>query len=419
MALGPLGAWRASHGRRRVLAAGLPLVAPRAARLGPCRDRRLGFLAAGIALAVAGAASAQVAPPDRTIGLVIGGWRFGLYETENAKTECPDGFQFKQAQNYAAQFPTPEARKAREQQFGYYVNRGPNGENAFYFPTTVTDPLPFRAAQGATAIGMDLDGDAQGQGAGASLPHGNFLSPTGERGVDNQLYRVIGCTPGWRKGGMIEGIVSQYLRSEAQPRLLLEITDVDSEVNDDSVVITTYRGRDPVAADSRDRLIPWLSQRIDYKSGRRYVQRLRGRITDGVLTTEPADVRLPSYEQPDMAGDRLIKRMRLRLTLTPTGAEGLLGGYVDLESWYLMYAKTWGAHTIADVEGWSGPATYQALKTFADYRDPATGRVTGISAAYEVSFARAFIVHTPQGDAVVAEALSAERPVPIRQTANR
>ena len=365
------------------------------------------------------AAPATAAAGPRTIGLVMGGWRFGLFESPNAKQECPEGFQFKQAQNYAAQFATPEARKAQEAKFGYYANRGPNGENVFYFPTTIKDPLPFRAAQGPTAIGLNLDGDETGKGGGDSLPHENFTSPQGEQGIDNQLYRVIGCTPGWRKGGMIDGIVSQYLRSETQARLLLEISGVDDELNDDDVTVTTYRGRDPVAADSKDNLIPWLSQRIDYKLGRRYIQRLKGRIVDGVLITEPTDVRLPSYEQPDMAGDRDIMKMRLRLKLTPRGGEGLLGGYVDIENWYLMYAKTWGAHSIADVQGWSAPATYQALRQFADYRDPATGQTTGISAAYEVSFARAFIVHTPQADAAIAAATQAGRAASIRQTASR
>jgi hypothetical protein len=263
--------------------------------------------------------------------------------------------------------------------------------------------------QGTKAYGLNLDGDEQGVGSAISAPHENFTSPEGERGIDNQLYRVIGCVPGWRKGGMIDGIVRQYLRSEVQARVLLEITGVDDEQNDGEVLITTYRGLDPVAEDTNGKLVPWLSQRIDYKRGLRYVHQLRGRIVDGVLMTAPADVILPSYEQPDMAGDRDLKRMQLRLRLTPTGAEGFLGGYVDLEQWYLMYAKTWGAHAIADVQGWSAPATYAALHRYADYRDPNSGELSGISAAYEVAFARTFVLHTKKGDADVLAALDARR----------
>jgi hypothetical protein len=354
-----------------------------------------------------------------TISLVLGSFDFALYQTPNAKQECPQGFQFKQAENYAAQFATPEAKKAQGEKFGYYTNRGPNGENVFYFPTAAKDPLPFRAAQGPTAIGLNLDGDLDGKGTAVSLPHEKFTSPDGEKGIDNQLYRVIGCTPGWRKGGMIEGIISQYMRSETQPRVLLEITGVQDEQNSPDVTITIYRGKDPVAADSTGKLIPWLSERIDYKSGRRYIQRIKGKIEGGVLITEPTDVRLPSYEQPDMFGDRDIRKMRLRLKLTPTGAEGLLGGYVDLDNWYLMYAKTWGAASIADIEGWSGPGTWQALHQYADYRDPVTGQATGISAAYQVQFARTFIIHTPQSDTVIAEALSGQKKPAANSVASR
>jgi hypothetical protein len=71
-----------------------------------------------------------------------------------------------------------------------------------------------------------------------------------------------------------------------------------------------------------------------------------------------------------------------------------------------MYAKIWGAHTIADTEGWSGPATYAALREFADYRDPTTHELTGISAAYEVAFARTYIVNVPGATQKQAQATS-------------
>jgi hypothetical protein len=280
------------------------------------------------------------------------------------------------------------------------------------------DPLPHRAVHGITAIGMNLDGDDTGKGGGLSLPHDNFTSPDGEKGIDNQLYRVIGCTPGWRKNGGISGPTQIYLRSEQSVRILLEVTGVDNEQNDDDVTLTFYRGLDPIAADTQDKLIPWLSQRIDYKLGRRYIHRFKGKIVDGVLISQPTDLFLPALERPARFGDRQLKQARIRIKLTPTGAEGMLGAYVDMESWYLMYAKSWGAHKVADIEGWSGPATYEALHKYADYRDPVTGEATAISAAYQIGFVRAFIVHTPQSDAVIAETLPPQSDSP-RRTASR
>jgi hypothetical protein len=381
----------------------------------------LALLAAGWLSAAHAEPAVSVAPAHGTgtIGLVIGDFHFALFQTPDGKQECPQGMQFKQMDEYNAEYATPEARAARERQFGYYTNRGPNGENIFYFPEAVKDPLPFRAAGGPTAIGMNLDGDLDGKGTAISFPHGKFTSPDGERGVDNQLYRVLGCSEGWRKGGGIEGVITLFLKTELSARVLLEITGVENEQNSPNVTVTIYRGADKVAVDSHNALIPWLSQRIDYTMGRRYIQRLRGRIEDGVLITEPADIRWPYFEKPQFAGDRILKKMRLRLKLSPDGAQGLMGGYADLDSWYLMHVKAWGAYKVADIEDWSGPGTYEALHKYADYRDPVTGQATAISSAYELSFARTFIIHTPQSDAAVAEALSGRKTPPAGAVASR
>jgi hypothetical protein len=377
-------------------------------------------LAASAARAEPAAPTAGVAAHGTgTIALVIGDWRPALYETPHGKQECPQGFNYMLSDTYNAQYPTPEARAAHEQKFGYYTNLGPHGENIFYFPTLMKDPLPFRAAQGPTAIGLNLDGDLEGKGTATSLPHGKFTSPDGEKGIDNQLYRVIGCMGGWRKGGGIEGPTSIYIRSEQEPRVMLEITGVTDEQNSPDVTVTIYRGADRVAVDSHDKLIPWLSQRIDYTMGRRYIQRLKGKIEGGVLTTEPTDVKLPYWERVGFPGDRVIKKMRLRLKLTPDGAEGLMGGYADLQNWWLMFSKTWGAMKIADIEGWSASSTFEALHQYADYKDPVTGQATGISTAYQVGFARTFIIHTPQSDAVIAEALSGQKKPAANAVASR
>lgn len=370
--------------------------------------RRLAAAALGLASLLGGVAVAHAEPGGKTIDLVISEWHFALYETP-ARTECPDGFQYKSVQNYMAEFPTPEARQARETRYGYDTNQGPHGENTYYFPEAIQDPLPFRDAKGPIAIGMNLDGDLDGKGTATTLPHEKFTSPGGERGIDNQLYRVLGCVTGWRKGGIIEGNLSQYLRSDAKARILLEITGVTDEQNSPDVTITTYRGRDPVYADSTNTLIPWLSQRVDEASGRRYVNTIKGRIVDGVLISDPIDVRLPAYERTTMFTDRNIKQMRMRLKLTPTGAEGLIGGYLDIEDWYYDYVRNWGGYALGDVSGWSGPATYQALKRFADYHEPGSQTATAISTDYQVVFTRTYIVHSPQRPAVTAQGPQAQK----------
>lgn len=320
----------------------------------------------------------------KTLGLVLGYWNMALYQTEDGKEECPEGFHHTQGDNFRAQFPTEEQRLAVLKKYAYYTNRGPQGENVFYHPTVIKDPLPFRPVHGNTGLGINLDN---------KISDNDFTTPDGEEGIDNQLYRVVGCLPGWRKGGMTEGIVLSEIRASHKPRVLLEISGIDDEMNDDSVRVMIYRGLDPVEAGPDGKLIPFRSQRIDRVEGKRFIQELQGKIVDGVLRTEPKDMRLPSYEQSNMPGEYRIRDGQIQLELTETGAKGYVGGAFDIEHWYLMFAKIWGAHFIADVIGWSGPATYAALYEYSDGHPDDDGKNTTISGAYKAEFARVFIIH--------------------------
>ena len=320
----------------------------------------------------------------KTMGLVLGYWNMALYQTEDGKEECPEGFHHTQGDNFRAQFPTDSQRLAMLKKYAYYTNRGPQGENVFYHPTLIVDPLPFRPVHGKTGLGINLDN---------KISDDDFTSPEGETGIDNQLYRVVGCLPGWRKGGMVEGIVLSEIRASNKPRVLLEITGIDDEENDSSVTVMIYRGLDPVEAGPDGKLIPFRSQRIDRVEGKRFIQQLQGSISDGVLRTTPLDIRLPSYEQSNMPGEYLIKDAQIQLQLNETGAVGYVGGAFDIEHWYLMFAKTWGAHFIADVIGWSGPATYAALYEYSDGHPDQNGKNTTISGAYKAVFSRVFIIH--------------------------
>src|SRR5690606_33232753 len=135
-------------------------------------------------------------PVEGRIGLVLGYLNHAIYQTEDGKEECPDGFHFTQNDNFEAQFPTEAERESVLRKYVYYTNRGPNGENVFFHPTVIEDPLPLRDVQGSTGLGLNLDD---------RVDDDDFTSPDGETGIDNQLYRVIGRIPGWRNGGTIDG----------------------------------------------------------------------------------------------------------------------------------------------------------------------------------------------------------------------
>ncbi|MAT51768.1 MAG: hypothetical protein CMK32_11360 [Porticoccaceae bacterium] len=321
-----------------------------------------------------------------SIGLVISYLNLALYQTPDGKEECPEGFHHTQNDNFMAQFPTEEARETMLKKYIYYTHRGPNGEDVFYHPTVIQDPLPLRDIQGSTGLGIDLDGRVDSD---------DFNSPTGKTGIDNQIYRVVGCIPGLRNGGTIDGSLKTEIRASHKMRMLVEITGIDDFQNDDQVTVSMYRGLDGIEVAPDNTLVPFRSQRIDYVEGQRYIHQLSGRLEDGVLKTEPKDVMVPMYGPFNIQRDIVLRDARFELNLTDTGAEGFLGGYFDIENWYGSFAKIWGAHFNADVTGWSGPATYAGLYRFADAYPDDEGRNTAISGAYKLEFVRAFVIHDP------------------------
>ncbi len=359
--------------------------------------------------ALLGASALSQPAAAKTIALALGDIRVGIYEEKGAKAgtaiECPDGFTHDSVAQYNAAFPSQEAREYQQLQFGYYHHSGAQGQNRYHYPMSAEAPLPFRTVKSKLAYGLNLDGETEGKGTSISFPHENFTSPEGEKGIDNQLYRVLGCAVGWRAGGMVENITRSFQRSEFEGRLLIEIADVDDETNDNDVTVYTYRGRDPIVVESTGKILPWISQRVDYKGGAHFMQRFKGKIVNGVLETTPQDGLLPTVQFPGRGAEFVIRQLRFRLALTPEGAEGLAAGYEDVEQWYYVETQYWGGHAQADIQGFDGPSFYRAMYKYADFRDPVTGEPTGISNAYQMRFARVFLldVDRPKIEAVVEQ----------------
>ncbi len=131
---------------------------------------------------------------------------------------------------------------------------------------------------------------------------------------------------------------------------------------------------------------------IDNRWGKRYVRHLKGKIVDGVLTTEPVDVICPwaTFRLPT---DREMRDMPVRLKLLPAGASGLLGGYTDLENFYSQTLRSFSTHIHAYGKT-SLPSLYRALVRNADgHPDPVTGRNTSLSSVLDVKMVRVFIIH--------------------------
>lgn len=312
---------------------------------------------------------------------------WAVYETEGAREECPQGmndrgsralFDYMFPKADGAERTVVETRLALE------------GRQFHTETLEEHDPLPFYEAQGDISYGLNLDGKV-----GAN----DFRSPEGEEGIDNQLYRVIGCIPGYRADGPYWFFENDFMINNAYNRWMIELSNVDDLVNDDDVTVTTYRGLDPLLTDATgEGFVPGGTQRVDWRWGQSFINETKGKIVDGVLITEPIrTIKIP-WSQPGVSGGyHIFRDLQLQLKLNDQTAEGLLGGYVDVDQFNHRFRSNWSMHH--QNYGQSSSATeYPALRRLADaYPDPETGANTAISSAVHVTLTQVYVLHPGEG----------------------
>ena len=338
------------------------------------------------------------APTSRTLGFVITLRNIAMNETRFAD-ECPEGFNpsYDEIWWHGLSKPdrarlTDNGLKSRLDRYFVAIRRGPHGEDVCMNPTVVKDP-PLLLAEGRGAYGMNLDGTTTGEPTPKSCKHAKFTGLDGTPGVDNQLYRLLGCVYGFRSYGQYEANENENRKSNGNGMTLIEVTNVDDPRNDDDVTVTFYRSIDQYTLDVGGKFVPFSSYRIDAPNGKpRYSSSLKGRIKNGVLTTDAGDVNLPFYGNYTYM-NQLLRNMRLRMEIAPNlaSAKGMQAGYYDVEQ--LMF-YIGGLGPIASSAISNCPSIYVAAHQIADgYPDPKTGDCTAISAAFNFSAVAAFIVH--------------------------
>jgi len=359
--------------------------------------RRAAFVSLFGLFAIAAQAPLHAAANGQSMGFVVTTWNIASYETRFVD-ECPEGLNVGYDEYWWRSLSKPDrARytdnglKSRLERYFNAIRRGPNGEDVCMNPTVVKDP-PHRLVESEKAYGMDLDGK-DCVTAGWSCPHKEFTGIDGTKGVDNQLYRLLGCVYGFRSYGQFEANENENRKSNGKGMTLIEITGVDNPRNDPEVTVNFYRSIDLYTLDGSGRFLPHGSYRIDTYGGKpRYASQVRGKIVNGVLITEPGDVNLPFYGNYTYQ-NRLFRDLRMRMTLSKDGdsAEGTAAAYFDLDE--LMF-YIGGLGPIQSTAISNCPSIYVAAHEIADgYPDPKTGECTALSSAFVFKAVSAFVVH--------------------------
>jgi len=272
------------------------------------------------------------------------------------------------------------------------ATRGNGKDNVYLHPTTVPD-AHLMPAGGRFGYGFNLAGNG-------SAPSGSFEDPeTHEKGVDNRLFRAIGCIPAYKGSPPPQPPLEAEYRWDstraAMGAWLISISGEDLS-KDGNVTVTFESSIDPATTqDANAHIQSDMTFRVAAHPASHNV--LRGRLEGGVVTTDPATIvmKCDSYIQPVYE----FRQARIRLKLKPTGPlEGVLGGY---QPWYPIY---WSHAKVGYIDergfGVDTPALYYALRRNANaYPDPSTGENTAISAAYMIEAVPAFVIRLDDKDA--------------------
>ena len=345
------------------------------------RQSLLTLATGGVALSMLGAGVARAddsAPQGRSIGYAFTLIYWSLYETKDAKEECPGGLNaMGPREQFKALFPEDGTKRK-------LVDAQLAREAEVFWPDTSPEPFPVPAAVGKIAPGFNLDG---------KVKPADFTSPQGVPGVDNQMFRALGCIKNYRTGGPLYNYDTEYSKKGTAARLMIELTDVDSLVNDDDVTLTTYRGQDPLMTDATGATFqPGGTERLDLRFGQAFIHKTKAKIVNGVLISQPME-----FHWPTSGGiEQWVRDARFEVKLAPDSAEGLVGGYVDIENFYGSRIRNYTTHFHAYGQQ-AQASTYKIVKKMADaYPDPKTGEFTAISAAFNVKLVQVRVLHPDQ-----------------------
>jgi hypothetical protein len=269
--------------------------------------------------------------------------------------------------------------------------RGRNRENVYIHPETYPDP-GMTEVSGNIAEGFNLD-DNTATG---------FVSPTGEKGIDNNFYRAIGCTKSYRGPPRLSSTAlgtNDTMRNGAWTVAIVVHGAGKDPMNDSKVDVGFYMSGDKLVKDGNGEVAHDYTFRI---KPAKLEGIFKASTTNGLITSKGAMPEIWTRD-PGATRDLQLLRARLKLQMKPDGTlEGMMGGY---RPWYPVYDSLIKARgPVAEALGWIElPAVYYALKRNADYSPTGPkGEKTHISYAMRISAIPAYVVTPDAGAPVLA-----------------
>ncbi len=267
----------------------------------------------------------------------------------------------------------------------YRGTRNGKPANVFHYPLSQPDPHLKRVV-GTSAYGFNLDGK------GADDP-GSFIDPeTGEKGVDNELFRLLGCSRGYTDDLPVrpyfEGEQFRVLAIE-MPAWLISVSGEDLS-RDGEVTVSIHRAIGRRLTNATGETLFHASYVIDNNSPTRGT--FRGELKNGEFRSYPdQDVSIFWEGELSFFTKFELRRAQLRFNIGDDGSlAGYMGGYHIWEDYWVGLQDNGEISSNIDTAG-----LYRGMHDLAEaYPDPETGQNQAISATFRIDAAPAFLANS-------------------------
>jgi hypothetical protein len=260
--------------------------------------------------------------------------------------------------------------------------RGEGRANVYIHPETTPDGGLVEVS-GKIAEGINLDGKAKT----------GFVSPTGEKGIDNTFYKTLGCWKTYRGPPRLSSgalTMNDAMREGSWTVVIVVAGKGADPMNDNNVDVGIYMSDDKLVKDGNGEVAHDYTFRI--KPDAKFEAIFKARSKKGVITSKGAEdevwLRDPSYTK-----ELQLLRAQISLKMNEDGTlKGYVGGY---RPWAPVY-KGWvdARGPVIEALTWVRlPDVYYALKRNADYSPSGPGgEKTHISYAERIEAVPAFVM---------------------------
>ncbi|HEX4635894.1 MAG TPA: hypothetical protein VH189_06910, partial [Rhizomicrobium sp.] len=183
-------------------------------------------------------------------------------------------------------------------------HRGYKKEIETYVNPWATDDPGQPQVTGRIGDGFNLDG---------KIGPGDFISPDGEKGIDNALYRAWGCDAPWRgNGNATLDMRANDKMQEGLYTMVIRVSGNQDPMNDSDAIVEIGYSPDKIVKDARAGISADYSYRI-LRSAQ--YTKLKATIKNGVVETEQVEhLHTPRIAWfYDQTGDTNFTKGKIRL----------------------------------------------------------------------------------------------------------